>query len=625
MKYKKNKKGKFKIFAILYSLVMLFAVYQAGSMIFNTDVVAVSEWDTTTKPATGITVKTSGNKTTMLVSTPAALDYAIYYAFSSTSTVDLTIELVNSINMSAKYWKPRYINNSKLTKLTIKGNGNTIEGLKFYSGATDSSSSYAGLIGVMSRPLLVENLSLRVSSTKDINSVRNFGALMGATNNKDITINKCSVYGTIESSNIPSEIGGLIGYVNVNGMKSVTNCWSYCTMKLTGKGNSIGGLIGYVDGPIDAFSNCAKFEGDISSTIDSTIGGLIGFSNGNSSINKCFNNAKLTSYGGAVGGLVGKLNKSGATINDCYNNADLSCGNGTVIGGLVGSGSSLTFNRCYHNGELKRAKYSDSLSQDSSYDNKVIGSYVVNADSDPVPSWKINAYDNYFGIQNDGGDTNKIYLGISKLEKGSITITHVNLCGTVATYNSSFCRDTFSAGNINDLNLIKIYLVFNYNSTCHTVGTFRYNINGNTGLTYWDGKGQGASRNQGSEEYSLRKTDSYKLDLKNNSGIVNQINKKKLKELYMSNIHFYINDGKIRMNPGFIYFYKESGKQYQNWTFDSNSAVTVSIPSATITKNGSYVSNTSDITTSTLGSAFATVSGRNGGLPILKDFYWEYN
>ena len=110
MEYAKVKsKNRLGVFAIVYSLVIMIAVLQIGSLVFGGIAVgAIDEWNTTTKPLTGISiVEKSSSKTIMLVSTPSALDYALYYASSPTSNVDLTIELVNSIDMSAKYIKPK--------------------------------------------------------------------------------------------------------------------------------------------------------------------------------------------------------------------------------------------------------------------------------------------------------------------------------------------------------------------------------------------------------------------------------------------------------------------------------------------------------------------------------------
>ena len=155
MEYAKVKsKNRLGFFAIVYSLVIMLAVLQIGSLVFGgSAVVAVDEWNTTTKPLTGISiVENSSSKTTMLVSTPSALDYALYYATNPISNVDLTIELVNSIDMSAKYIKPKNITSSKLTKLTIIGHSNTIFGLKF----CNTTDSRIGLISYITRPLYVE-------------------------------------------------------------------------------------------------------------------------------------------------------------------------------------------------------------------------------------------------------------------------------------------------------------------------------------------------------------------------------------------------------------------------------------------------------------------------------------
>ena len=631
MKYSRTKKQKFGVFAIVYSLVIMLAVLQFGGIIFNASIFAVDEWSTTVKPATGIRIEESGKKTTMYVSTPTAFDYALYYASNPISTVDLTIELVNSIDMSAKYIKPKIIADTKLTKLTIKGNGHIIEGLKYNAGVSDTISLYTGLIGVMCRPLLVENLSLRVLSTNNISSVNCFGALMGATNHYDITVKNCSVYGIIKSSNISHWIGGLIGFVNGIGINSITNCWSYCTMDISNKGAGIGGLIGYEDGSINTFSNCAKFEGDITSNINSTIGGLVGYSCGIASFDKCLNLAKVESKGGCVGGLVGCIKNEGVSVNDCYNNANLSCGSGTQIGGLVGqSESGLKFNRCYSNGELKRSEYgSPSLNKDTSFGDQSIydGQYVE----------VIQVMNSPFNIQNNSGDGSgnnssnggngnpntsppapptpptheppcpyhyeeiiheyNFYV-YAKYDCGALNSLSSNLCGNVATYYNSYCRNTYSVSS--DFKIMELYFRFTYENTSHNIGWLSIYKSGQHYFT--NANSYPSNYNTGAKTYNFAYLQSYKCI---NGG-----------DSYISGIRVEPTGNQFKLQAT----YASSGLS------ESDRAVydylLVNLPSITTTSNGSLVDDINTIKNANLGDEYIVKSDMNDGLPILKDFYW---
>ena len=651
MKYSKTKKQKFSIFAIVYSLVIMLAVLQFGGIIFNTGVLAIDEWNTTVKPTTGISIiENSSSKTTMLVSTPAAFDYALYYASNPTSTVDLTIELVNSIDMSAKYIKPRDITNSKLTKLTMIGHGNTISGLK-YSTAVGGN---IGLISLIKRPLLVEGVNFRLFSHTISTKCTSFGALIGTSSNDDIIITKCSVYGTIIVTNC-SYIGGLIGISFLLPLKSLNNCWSYCTITSSMKDGYIGGLVGFLD--CKSVFNCANFEGTIKSTSNATVGGLFGSASVDT-FSKCFNQAKVESNSGYVGGIIGKWIGSSVNIDDCYNNADLSCGDeGEFVGGLVGyASSSLTFNRCYHNGELKRAKVDVELKEDTNYTNKEIASYKVTGDQSYYEShWDYDCNVN-FCIQNGGGDDsppiNTIHVGISKIEKiDKTSIVYSNLCGNSATYNNSFCRNTYDFGydSTYGIPIMQIQSKFTYNSnTSHVLEklTIRSGILNNseylsnpklTSIKYLINDINKVHSNNGPKTFEYRSLAVYGYTLVyggDNQFLLDlcPINMEerdgyRRRVFCCQGFSYTLNDDstKLTIYPVIEVEMRENPVSYSAAAFcDTTHYVTIDLPSVSVTNNTSLISDTSDIKLETLGTAFTTASGRNGDLPILKDFYWEY-
>ena len=463
-----------------------------------------------------------------------------------------------------------------------------------------------------------------------------FGALIGVTECNDITITKCAAHGAITVTNSIYGVGGIIGYTN-SAISSINNCWSYCTITSSKQDCYVGGLAGYL--ACGSVYNCGNFEGTIKSTANAGVGGLFGYASGASTYSKCFNQAKVESNGGPVGGLIGKLNTSNVQVNDCYNNANLSCNNGSVIGGLVGSSASgLSFNRCYSNGELKRSNVSANLSQVSTYTNKEIASYKVYGDfSGKESGWDYNCNIN-FGIQNGGGDDtpiNTIHVGISKVEKASTTsIVYSNLCGNSASYNSSFCRNTYDFGydSTNGIPIIKIQTKFTYNSnTSHVLErlTLRSVINSK----YVE---------DNDFEYQSLATSGYTLVCDgDNEYLLDYLHSNNMKATikdgkdgyrrtayYFEGFKYEINDSLTKLTIYPQIFYWCNSDRYPSFTgrlIDESHYVTIDLPSVGVTNNTSLVGNTSDIKLETLGSAFTTASGRNGDMPILKDFYWEYN
>ena len=672
MKYSRTKKQKFGIFAIVYSLVIMLAVLQFGGIIFNVSIFAVDVWDVTSEPEIGFSKKLVdkdlfNSEYEFTVSSPEGLAYAMYVTSMPTVLlginsinnitlhddnkldnltelfkpnlpqtphipsiqlnfkVSIIINIAKSIDMSAKYWKPRSISNEIMTKLTILGNDNLISGLRFNSGVQDETSSiYTGLIGVAQVPLNVKDLSLGVLEVS--NSSTHFGVLAGATNCKDIELSNCSIHGVIESSKITYSIGGLIGYINDQGAKSITNCWSYCTIKSYGHDINIGGLVGYIGGTgFETVSNCANFGDGIISNGKSTIGGLFGIDKGTISYNKCLNVAKLESSGGVVGGIVGDLRATNVQVNDCYNNADLSCGYSTRIGGLVGSGTSLTFNRCYSNGELKRYEYTiPTLTQDASfgYTSMFHGTYTefIRVSNSPINIQNNGGGGNSSNNNNGGGTTSSeehpsyptdeppcpdegetivhyYDLYVTKYDCGSLNIIPSNLCGGVATYNSSYCRNTYSVSN--DFKIMELYFTFSYDGESHDVGSLALYKRG--GHCYTFANHLISSEHTGVYEYTF----TY------------------LRGRYIGGNGEYISGIRVIPNSSSVEVcvaYTWSGAS-ENYNING---IPINLPSITTTSNGSLTNDINTIKNANLGDEYIVYSDINDGLPVLKDFYWKW-
>ena len=154
---------------------------------------------------------------------------------------------------------------------------------------------------------------------------------------KSVTITNSWASGSVDGSN---DVGGLVGHAETYQTSSsviVENC--YATGDVSGT-QYIGGLIGYAlaftlgfsgyDGESVEVKNC-YVTGDVSGT-SGYAGGLVGYLYGTrpANIENCYATGVVISDLGAVGGIVGGSEGNFATVKDC---AAL---NASVVGSLAG-------------------------------------------------------------------------------------------------------------------------------------------------------------------------------------------------------------------------------------------------------------------------------------------------
>lgn len=108
--------------------------------------------------------------------------------------------------------------------------------------------------------------------------------------------------------------------------------------------NSVGALAGDLAYQSSSVTRVTVTSGRVVG--NSGVGGIVGYAHGNSSISDCSNGATVSgSYN--VGGIVGRVENSGARVSECYNGSTATITATTNnAGGIVGSGSDLTLTRC---------------------------------------------------------------------------------------------------------------------------------------------------------------------------------------------------------------------------------------------------------------------------------------
>ena len=261
--------------------------------------------------STGKLVITENGEVTMLgnrdmtfyVGTPAELAYALQYAADPAFMHDVTINIIDDIDMSGYGWTPvRLATEDSESALTINGHGCTLYGLTapLLGGTLDQ----CGL-----ETLEIRNLTIANSNIVSTNTVGN-GAFIECVNGLiSVTMDNCHLLSSTITGDTRegTRTGGLIGWTYAartatgtaqNTSITVTNC-SVTGSTLTSYG-TVGGLIGHVGAHPKAdhwISGCSVTDTKLNS-IEPEDG-----------------------YKG-VGTMVGTINQGSATIVDCVSSGN---------------------------------------------------------------------------------------------------------------------------------------------------------------------------------------------------------------------------------------------------------------------------------------------------------------
>ena len=197
---------------------------------------------------------------------------------------------------------------------TLDGDGHSVSGIYI-----NSTANYQGLVGYLGSGGALQNLGVKASYIKGVNSV---GGLCGRN---DGTVTNCYNAGSVTGDGY---VGGLCGWNTGN----VTNC--YNTGNVTGNDAYVGGVCGYNDGAVTNCYNTGNVTGNY------YVGGVCGNSWG--TVTNCYNTGNVTgNY--YVGGVCGDNYID--TVTNCYNTGNVT-GN-DYVGGVCGH-NNRTVTNCYY-------------------------------------------------------------------------------------------------------------------------------------------------------------------------------------------------------------------------------------------------------------------------------------
>lgn len=582
--------------------------------------------------------------------------------FFNNKTSNSYAKLMSNIELGAYNYN---LSKTYSGKIVLDGNNFAVSGLKneaiFRTVAGSSSTAKANIT--------IKNLMINVS----ISHAGDASALIRKVNAySNITISGVSVFGSITGTGSSDAVGALVAWSDSNTSTfSFTNCINYATMS----GSVSGGLCGVVVASSIKIEKCANF-GTINGK--SSTGGLIGSAESSSTFTKCFNVASLTSEG-SVGGLVGAINNS-STYTNCYNTGAVKSTGKAICGGFIGQGNgkSVSLTSCYNSG---------TITTDYNYVTKSTnagsGTFGTCKSDYSLPSFMSQ---NVFDLKQLSGNANSNGVHSTPLDGGGSDLpAYMNMAikWTITSQITDIKESTFSAnssitaskskgikrsgGNNGDVMSLRFDFVcdgvtYGESDGAPVFGTMSVSSNGTistsnahssmvnqtpvmtSGLLYkW------SYTPDGCDGYVPTSISELRADLSQTSVVVglNGLRNDNKTEFNSKSFLIEDNDGgdayymgvcysksgnTITLYPRLsvaLYVYPSRGSdgsgyiqrsvKHYIYNDDANSKATITIPSAA--SSPSYVGS---ISVSTLGDSFQTVSGMNGGYPVLKDFYWAY-
>ena len=652
MRYRKQN----RIFSYFMAIVCMCAFVLFGNMLSSFEY--VESWTSHTSAAS---LQTAGS--TNSESNPYLIYNGAQFAwFFQNKTSNAYAKLMSNIELSKYNYN---ISKTYSGKMVLDGNNFAVSGLKneaiFRIVQGSSTSAKANIT--------VKNLIINAS----INHSGDAAAIIRKVNNySNITMTNVAVHGSIKGTGSSDAVGALVAWSEFSTSTfNFTNCINYATIS----GETTGGLGGLITASSIKMDKCANF-GTISGSSDS--GGLMGKANGSSTLTKCFNIAAVTSSG-VAGGIFGSTNNSSSYTN-CYNTGAIKSTGKAICGGFIGQGNgkTVTLTSCYNTGTITtdysyvtsttdggsgvfgkcKSDYSlPSFMSQNVFDLKPLsgnpnGNGVAATPLDGGGS-DLPAYMNMeikWTITNKVTDSKECTFsanstitaskskGLKRTTTGNGDILNLRfdfVCDGVAYCNSDgspvfgtmsiSSSGTLSTANPQALNRSQIptltgglfYKTSYYPSDCDgyvatSISDLRIDLNQN-------------AVNMGFN--SLRSDSKAEMDKK---GLL--IEENSTGEAYYVGVCYSKSGNTITLYPRMslaLYVYPSRGTngsgfiqksvKYYIYGDDANSKASITIPSAGTSPN--YVGT---VSASTLGDAFQTISGMNGGYPIIKDFYWAY-
>ncbi|MBQ9806753.1 MAG: SGNH/GDSL hydrolase family protein [Clostridia bacterium] len=177
------------------------------------------------------------------------------------------------------------------------------------------------------------------------------GGVIGTiSGNGVVTMTDCNVYGRV--SNEASTASGFVGMLQ--GSLTMNNCKNYANIASTstaGAKFAIGGLVAYATASFTKLelNNCINY-GNIAG--NGNAGGLIGYvetstAGARTKLNNCINYGNVKAYDGQAAGFVAYVRK--VDLTGCINYGTCT---GWDAGGFVGNGDNVIFDKCLNAGSI---------------------------------------------------------------------------------------------------------------------------------------------------------------------------------------------------------------------------------------------------------------------------------
>ena len=254
--------------------------------------------------------------------------------------------LTGDIDLSGRDWTPVGTDRCGFCG-TLDGDGHRITGLTagtrtdpvvlnyglFLLIGDSQSQTASGIV----RNLSVDTRAFVGNANCGVLAMANFG-----------TIENCSVSGTITSSDIDCDIGGIC-FINGQVISG-----SHSSLSVVGNSNVVGGITCQNLGKIKE----SYFTGDFSGSVSA--GGIAGIDMG--SVSNCYSTGNLSAQS-EVGGIIARcIGGSNCSVVNCYAHGTLNGGDSCTIGGIAGiNGGTVT--NCYSAASLTGGGFSDSTDE----------------------------------------------------------------------------------------------------------------------------------------------------------------------------------------------------------------------------------------------------------------------
>lgn len=194
-----------------------------------------------------------------------------------------------------------------------------------YEGNIEATGGYVGgLVGGASGKVEIKD---SYSSGSVASKSKYVGGLIGASQNDNVVIEGCYSSSIVSSSS--EQVGGLVGTTT----NKISIIDSYSTGKVSGV-NFTSGLIGIVKAQ-STIQKCWS-SAEVTST-GQRVGGMVGEIQAQMTIANCFSTGNITAKGQQVGGIIGYTSKP-VTITNCYaagNIVSATAGTGGIAGTIA--------------------------------------------------------------------------------------------------------------------------------------------------------------------------------------------------------------------------------------------------------------------------------------------------